>query len=173
MGHVGREERDSLIAQSRFTVLPSHAYETLGKTILESYAEGRAVWPRIWDRGGSWFSTARRDFCIRTGDVDQLAARDSVSCVEAGVGGEDGTRGMGDGAATHTPEEHYQKLLSLYEGLVDTKKTRHQRDRKPWMTDRASCRTKRLQWPTKSPITSKQRQPAGGIYRRARSDLEI
>ena len=27
------------IADSRFTVLPSHAYETLGKTILESYAK--------------------------------------------------------------------------------------------------------------------------------------
>jgi len=40
IGQVGREERDALIAQSRFTVLPSRAYETLGKTILESYAEG-------------------------------------------------------------------------------------------------------------------------------------
>lgn len=40
VGHVGAEERDRLIAQSRFTLLPSHAYETLGKTILESYAEG-------------------------------------------------------------------------------------------------------------------------------------
>ena len=43
VGQGGPAERDSLIAKSRFTVLPSHAYETLGKTILESYAEGRAV----------------------------------------------------------------------------------------------------------------------------------
>src|SRR5262249_55666662 len=42
-GHVGRADLSPLIARSRFTVLPSHAYETLGKTILESYAESRAV----------------------------------------------------------------------------------------------------------------------------------
>ena len=43
VGQVGRAQRDELIARSQFTVLPSHAYETLGKTILESYAEGRPV----------------------------------------------------------------------------------------------------------------------------------
>ncbi len=43
VGHVGAARRDLLIAESRFTVMPSHAYETLGKTILESYAQGRAV----------------------------------------------------------------------------------------------------------------------------------
>src|SRR5579864_4295593 len=43
VGQVDRAQRDSLIAQSRFTVLPSHAYETLGKTILESNGEGRSV----------------------------------------------------------------------------------------------------------------------------------
>jgi len=42
-GQVTGRALNSLITQSRFTVLPSHAYETLGKTILESYAEGRAV----------------------------------------------------------------------------------------------------------------------------------
>jgi glycosyltransferase involved in cell wall biosynthesis len=43
VGHVDAGERDRLIQRSRFTVLPSHAYETFGKTILESYAGGRAV----------------------------------------------------------------------------------------------------------------------------------
>src|SRR5579863_8190152 len=38
-GHMRGAELDRAIANSRFTVLPSHAYETLGKTILESYAE--------------------------------------------------------------------------------------------------------------------------------------
>ena len=43
VGQVGPKQRDALIAQSQFTVMPSHAYETLGKTILESYAQGRTV----------------------------------------------------------------------------------------------------------------------------------
>ena len=42
-GSLKREELDSLIATSRFTVFPSRAYETLGKSILESYAWERAV----------------------------------------------------------------------------------------------------------------------------------
>src|SRR5580704_4389908 len=42
-GHLRGTELDRAIANSRFTVLPTHAYETLGKTILESYAEARAV----------------------------------------------------------------------------------------------------------------------------------
>src|SRR5579863_1163569 len=43
VGHVRGAELDSLISRSRFTALPSHAYETLGKSILESYARARAV----------------------------------------------------------------------------------------------------------------------------------
>ena len=43
LGHVDGTQLDQTVAHSRFTVLPSRAYETLGKTILESYAQGRAV----------------------------------------------------------------------------------------------------------------------------------
>ena len=42
-GHIKGVELENAIADSSFTVLPSHAYETLGKTILESYAQGRTV----------------------------------------------------------------------------------------------------------------------------------
>jgi glycosyltransferase involved in cell wall biosynthesis len=42
-GHLSGVELQTLIASSQFTVFPSHAYETLGKSILESYAQGRAV----------------------------------------------------------------------------------------------------------------------------------
>ncbi len=43
LGQVSGPELNHRISASRFTVLPSRAYETLGKTILESYAWGRAV----------------------------------------------------------------------------------------------------------------------------------
>ena len=63
-GHMRGAELDRAIANSRFTVLPSHAYETLGKTILESYARRREPWwRRTWDRGGNWCRRARRGFC--------------------------------------------------------------------------------------------------------------
>ncbi len=43
VGQVTGTQLDRLIQSSRFTVLPTQAYETLGKSILESYAQGRAV----------------------------------------------------------------------------------------------------------------------------------
>ena len=43
VGHVTGPRLDQLIHSSRFTVLPTRAYETMGKSILESYAWGRAV----------------------------------------------------------------------------------------------------------------------------------
>src|SRR5207249_10344683 len=42
-GQVEGSGLERLIGDSQFTVFPSHAYETLGKSILESYAQGRAV----------------------------------------------------------------------------------------------------------------------------------
>ncbi len=62
-GHVNADERNALIAKSQFTLMPSHAYETLGKTILESYAMGRAVIAS--DRG------SRREL-IREGETGLL-----------------------------------------------------------------------------------------------------
>src|SRR5208337_1936183 len=43
LGQLSSRELDRAIAGSRFTVMPSLAYETLGKSILESFAWGRAV----------------------------------------------------------------------------------------------------------------------------------
>jgi glycogen synthase len=40
---VQGEKLQKLIAGCSFSVFPSHAYETLGKSILESYAWGRPV----------------------------------------------------------------------------------------------------------------------------------
>jgi glycosyltransferase involved in cell wall biosynthesis len=42
-GHVSGAALEQLIAGSQFTVFPSRAYETMGKSILESYAQCRAV----------------------------------------------------------------------------------------------------------------------------------
>src|ERR1051326_7159538 len=43
VGHCTEDQLQALIARASFTVLPSRAYETLGKSILESFAMGRPV----------------------------------------------------------------------------------------------------------------------------------
>jgi len=124
VGQVGRVERDSLIARSQFTVLPSHAYETLGKTILESYAEGRPV---VASDAGSRRELVQEGvtgLLYPTGDVKQLAAAIQTLGSQPRLADEMGLAGRELVRQRHTPEEHYQRLLALYERLVARKKAR-------------------------------------------------
>ena len=118
VGQVGVKERDSLIARSRFTVLPSHAYETLGKTILESYAEARAVITTDLGSRRELVHQGETGLLYRTGDVNQLAeAIESLNSAPE-LADKMGRAGWEKVRRNHTQEAHYRKLLNLYEGLV-------------------------------------------------------
>jgi len=71
--HCGPEERDGQIARSRFTVLPSRAYETLGKTILESYAHARPVIASDIGSRRELLHDGETGLLYRAGNVNQLA----------------------------------------------------------------------------------------------------
>ncbi len=117
VGQVGREERDSLIAKSRFSVLPSHAYETLGKTILESYAEARAVVATDLGSRRELVDHGVTGFLYPPGDVDQLAAAIQSLASTPQLAEKMGRAGWEMVRQRYTPAAHFQKLLSLYEGL--------------------------------------------------------
>ena len=124
VGQVGRVDRDLLIARSQFTVLPSHAYETLGKTILESYAEGRAV---VASDAGSRRELVREGetgLLYRTGDVNQLAGAIRMLGSRPELAEKMGRAGREFVRQRHTSAEHYEKLLTLYEHLIARKSTR-------------------------------------------------
>ena len=121
VGHLGHPERDALIAKSRFTVLPSHAYETLGKTILESYAEGRAVAASDLGSRREFVRHGVTGFLYPAGDVNGLANAIQAFGSKPGLAEKMGLAGWETVRQRHTPEEHYQKLLSFYQGLVAQK----------------------------------------------------
>jgi len=73
VGHLEAEDRDRLVAKSRFTVLPSHAYETFGKTIVESYAFGRAVIASDLGSRRELVRHGETGLLYRAGSVNQLA----------------------------------------------------------------------------------------------------
>lgn len=73
-GHMRGAELDRAIASSLFTVLPSHAYETLGKTIFESYAEARAVVATDLGSRRELVQAGKTGLLYRAGDVEQLAS---------------------------------------------------------------------------------------------------
>ena len=130
VGQVGAEQRDSLIGRSRFTVMPSHAYETLGKTILESYAQGRAVVASDLGSRRELVHQGKTGILYRCGNVNQMAeairklASDPILAQQMGSAGREWV------LQHHSPETHYRKLLNLYQDLAARRKVREPRSSK-------------------------------------------
>ncbi len=89
-----------LIAKSQFTVLPSHAYETLGKTILESYAEARAVIASDMGSRRELVQAGETGLLYRTGDVNQLKTAIETLQSRPDLAEQDGVGWLGTGAPT-------------------------------------------------------------------------
>jgi glycosyltransferase involved in cell wall biosynthesis len=121
-GHMGGAELERTIASSRFTVLPSHAYETLGKTILESYAEARAVVATDLGSRRELVHPGRTGLLYRTGDVEQLASAIRFLSSQPELADKMGRAGREQLRDRYTPEAHYEALIGLYERVVDRKK---------------------------------------------------
>jgi glycosyltransferase involved in cell wall biosynthesis len=119
VGHLQRDDLDRAIADSRFTVLPSHAYETLGKTILESYAHARAVVASDLGSRREFVEPGRTGLLYRTGDVEQLAASIQFLCSRPELAEKMGRAGWEQIQQNYTPKLHYDALIKLYDRLAD------------------------------------------------------
>jgi glycosyltransferase involved in cell wall biosynthesis len=122
VGHVRGPQLEALIARSRFTVLPSHAYETLGKTILESYAQGRAVVASDMGSRRELVHEGKTGLLYPAGDVRRLADALASLAADPELTERMGRNGWHMIQQGYTPEKHYESLLSLYERIVATKK---------------------------------------------------
>jgi glycosyltransferase involved in cell wall biosynthesis len=118
IGHIGGEMLGTTIAQSLFTVLPSHAYETLGKTILESYAHGRTVVASDLGSRRELIQEGKTGLLYRTGDVSQLLSALKFLSSQPRLADEMGSNGRRLVEAHYTPEAHYENLIDLYERLA-------------------------------------------------------
>jgi glycosyltransferase involved in cell wall biosynthesis len=118
VGNVNAAERDRLIRRSRFTVLPTHAYETLGKTILESYAEGRAVIATDLGSRREFVKDGETGLLYRCGDVSQLSQSIRTLAADAALAEQMGRAGWELVREHLSPEKHYSKLLGFYESLA-------------------------------------------------------
>lgn len=126
VGHVDRAERDRLIAESRFTVMPSRAYETFGKTILESYALGRAVIASDTGSRRELVRPGETGLLYRCGDVNHLARSIEMLASQPELAERMGQAGRELVSRRYTAEEHYQQLVNLYQDLVAKKAEKRQ-----------------------------------------------
>lgn len=121
VGQVRPADRDLLIAQSRFTVFPSHAYETLGKTILESYAQGRAVVASDLGSRRELIRQGETGLLYRGGDVNGLASAMRTLAANPELAESLGRAGWDWVRTYHRPDAHYHDLMALYQMLIAKK----------------------------------------------------
>jgi glycosyltransferase involved in cell wall biosynthesis len=122
VGQLRGEDLERAIINSPFTVLPSHAYETLGKTILESHAFGRAVVASDMGSRRELIEDRKTGLLYRTGDVNGLAAALEFLSSQPELAKKMGLAGKEKVERSYTPESHYQVLVELYERMSEEKK---------------------------------------------------
>jgi len=118
-GYLQGAELDRAIASSRFTVLPSHAYETLGKTILESYAEARAVVATDLGSRRELVQAGKTGLLYRTGDVEQLTSAIRFLSSQPELAERMGQAGQQQVRHRNNPDSHYEALIALYGRLAN------------------------------------------------------
>ncbi len=121
-GHVDGEKLKTLVAGCSFSLFPSHAYETLGKSILESYAYSRPVIASDLGSRRELVEHGVTGLLYSPGDRDQLAHSIGFLFDRPDLTEKMGTNGRARVRAKHDPEEHLQKLLEVYSRLTFSRK---------------------------------------------------
>jgi len=114
-GHLTGKDLEHRIAAARFTILPSLAYETLGKSILESYAWQRPVVASDLGSRRELVRQGETGLLYPPGDVEQLSGAISYLAQRPQQAQEMGAAGRQLVATHHSPAAHYQELMQLYE----------------------------------------------------------
>jgi len=126
-GQVTGAALDDLISHSQFTAFPSRAYETLGKSILESFAHGRAVVASDLGSRQELVNDGATGVLYQAGNVLQL-----VAAIKRLQHRPELARAMGEAARTvvsenHSVEHHLSALIEIYEELASNSQSRRKK----------------------------------------------
>ena len=121
-GMVHGEKLQKLIAGCSFSVFPSHAYETLGKSILESYAWGRPVIASDLGSRRELVQHGVTGLLYSDGDREQLAHSIGFLFDRPDLIDKMGAAARSRVKANHAPDQHMEKLLELYDRLTSAKR---------------------------------------------------
>ena len=122
LGYLSTSQLQKAIPASRFTILPSHAYETLGKSILESYAQSRPVIASDLGSRRELVQEGATGLLYRVGDVEQLAGAIDFLSQRPILAAQFGAAGREFVRHHHSPESHYKALLTIYEGIASQRR---------------------------------------------------
>ncbi len=122
VGQLDRNTLEKVIAASRFTVFPSRAYETMGKSILESFAGGRAVVASDLGSRRELVQDGKTGLLFRAGDVNQLSEVISRLYHTPDVAVLMGCEAREYVRKNHSQENHYAQLTKIYNELARNSK---------------------------------------------------
>jgi len=118
-GQLSGEELQRLIATSQFTVFPSRAYETFGKSILESYAQARAVVASDMGSRRELVREAETGILYKPGNVDELAATIRLLHDRPELSKRMGEAGWELVRDEHSQVKHFLALQQIYQHLTE------------------------------------------------------
>lgn len=124
LGHLGAKDLERFITAAQFTVLPSRAYETLGKSILESYAWGRPVVASDLGSRRELVRDGETGLLYPPGDIEQLASAMARLANAPHRAAEMGAAGRRFVQSRHSVEGHYQNLMRLYQQMISLQRPR-------------------------------------------------
>jgi glycosyltransferase involved in cell wall biosynthesis len=116
--NLAGEELQKLIAGCTFSLFPSLAYETLGKSILESYANARPVVASDLGSRREFVEHGVTGLLYSPGDRNQLAHSIGFLFSRHDLVEKMGANGRARIKARHDPEQHIQKLAEIYTRLT-------------------------------------------------------
>ncbi len=123
VGTLHGAQLEEAIAKSCFSVFPSHAYETLGKSILESYAWRRPVVASDLGSRRELVEHGVTGLLYPRGDRDQIAAAIEYLFARPDLVEKMGAAGRERLRQKHDPERHLEALSEIYSRLAPRNKT--------------------------------------------------
>jgi glycosyltransferase involved in cell wall biosynthesis len=120
-GMVGGAKLEQLVAGCCFSVFPSHAYETLGKSILESYAWGRPVVASDLGSRREMVEPGVTGLLYPAGDLEKLADAIEFLFCRSSLTARMGVESRRRLHARHDPDRHMDALLEIYSRLATRK----------------------------------------------------
>lgn len=118
LGFRQGDELKALVRNSLCTVLPSQWFETFGLTILESFASGRPV---IASRIGGMtevISDGADGFLVAPGAIEDLKDRLLWIAAHPAAAAKMGLRGRTKAETQFGSDEHYRKLMVVYQQFL-------------------------------------------------------
>jgi glycosyltransferase involved in cell wall biosynthesis len=122
-GMVQGAQREQLIARCSFSVFPSLAYETLGKSILESYAWGRSVVATDLGSRRELVEHGVTGLLYKPGDREELAHSLGFLFERGDLAAKMGAAARRRLQEKHDPAQHMDALLEIYSRLAPRTKT--------------------------------------------------